>query len=193
MQYSIYQEKEYFVYLSLSLSLNSLWFTKKSTPPPSAKMVPVVSRYGKIYTFESIWWLYLLSLRSPTVNPHYSWPNSFTCYNNENVFMKGTSMKLSGGINAVLAKVRNNEQGCRIFHYKHICSLLKVRNKSSLCWVLYFLNDVTLIPFVVKNVVHVMISYLFIYFIYFKIHNKCIFIHLSLYLKDNVLPEKNQQ
>jgi hypothetical protein len=37
-------------------------------------------------------------------------------------------MNLSGGIKAVLAKVRNNEQGCRIFDYRHVCSLLKVRN-----------------------------------------------------------------
>jgi hypothetical protein len=33
-----------------------------------------------------------------------------------------------------------------------------IRNTSSSCWVLYFLNYVILMPFVVKNVVHVMIS-----------------------------------
>jgi hypothetical protein len=42
--------------------------------------------------------------------------------------------------------------------YQHVGSLLKVRNISSSCSVLYFLNVVILIPFVVKNVVYVTIS-----------------------------------
>jgi uncharacterized protein (UPF0179 family) len=48
-----------------------------------------------------------------------------TCDNNENVFMKGISMNLSGGINVGLVKVRNNKQGCRIFDYKHVCPFTK--------------------------------------------------------------------
>jgi hypothetical protein len=52
-------------------------------------MGTVLSRYGKMDIFDSIYQCLLLFLLS-IVNHHSSWSSSFICDNNENVFMKGS-------------------------------------------------------------------------------------------------------
>jgi hypothetical protein len=66
---------------------------KKRTCLLSVKMGTVLSRYGRMDIFDSIYQcLYLLLFLLSIVNHHSSWSSSFICDNNENVFMNGKQL-----------------------------------------------------------------------------------------------------
>jgi hypothetical protein len=111
----------------------------------------------KVYTDTYTYSLFLLSI----VKHHSSWSSFFICGCNEKGFMRGIprrsfywhSRRFSEGPNRKYHDlVRMSRRD-----YKHVCSLLKVRNISNSCWVFYYLNDVILILFVVKNTMYVLI------------------------------------
>jgi hypothetical protein len=129
----------------------------------------------KAHTDTYTYSLFLLSI----VKHHSSWSSSFICDNNENDFIKGdqrgsfywTLRRFGQSHNR---KFYNPVRMLR-HYYERVCSLPKVRNTSSSCWVLYFLNVVILIPFVVKNAAHVTICLFF-----FKLTYGCLHFHITM-------------
>jgi hypothetical protein len=85
-----------FLFFSLFLSLTLFTMIyKKHTSLLSAKIETDSLNYGKLDTFESIYWylhLFLLLI----VNHHSSCSSSSICDNNENVFMKGNLSRCFG-------------------------------------------------------------------------------------------------
>jgi hypothetical protein len=104
----------------------------------------------KAYTDTYTYSLFLLS----ALNHHSSCFSSFICDCNTNGFMKGNqrvslywhsrcfSESLGGKYNDLVRMLRH--------YYKHVYSFQKIRNISSSCWMLYFLNGVIIIPFIVN-------------------------------------------
>jgi hypothetical protein len=153
-------DKRKLVYLFLSLSFT--YFTminKKHTSLLSDKIGTDGSNYGKTDTFESIHRLLYLLLLCSIEHYHSPWSCAFICDNNEN----GDQPVFS----PFFKRTQRNTEPWTIGMPLNMSALYKkVRNIPSSCWLLYFLNDVFLIPFVAKNVVHVTIP-IFFHFLQF--------------------------
>jgi hypothetical protein len=116
----------------------------------------------KAYNDTYNYFLFLLS----TVKHHSSWPSSFICDNNENVFMKRNQLR------PLYWNLRRFGQGLNQKFYNPVSSVIELlstclfftegKTYSKLMLGTCFLRDVILMQFVVINVVYVTISFQFV-------------------------------